>query len=124
MMTRFLGWGAALCALVAALIVFHALTRPAQVDAPAMALRSGATFVSLGEARGSYLVVTSLQTGGASQQAGLSVGDRIEDVDGLPAPTLDALDDDLALRPKGDVDLLVRRGDARIDIHMKRLPGV
>ena len=47
-------------------------------------------------------------------------GDRIEDVDGLPAPTVEAFNRDVASGSYGDVDLRVQRGAALLDIHVKR----
>ena len=69
---------------------------------------------------GSRLVITSLRTGGRGAANGLRVGDEIEDVDGLPAPTLAALDRDVAAGSYDKIDVRVRRGDAIIDVRMPR----
>ena len=45
----------------------------------------GATVEKLREIGGSALVVTSLQTGGIGSEAGLRVGDRIDEIDGRPS---------------------------------------
>lgn len=122
-MTRFvswIGWAAAACMLVATLIVAHALTRPHRYDMPSVALRSGATLERLDDGGVPHLVVTSLQSGGAGEAAGLRVGDRIEDVDGLPAPTIAAFNKDVVSGSHSDIDLRVRRGGTLLDIHMKR----
>lgn len=123
-MTRFvswIGWSAAIFALVAALVVAHGLRSPYRPATPRVALRSGATFASLRVDGAPRLVVTSLRSGGAGQAAGLRVGDRIVDVDGLPAPTIEAFNKDVANGSYGDVDVRVERGTALLDIHIKRM---
>jgi len=118
------GWGSAGCMLLAILIVTHALTRVHHAVGPSTSLRSGVTFENLGGAGGgTRLLVTSLRTGGPAQIAGLRVGDRIEDVDGHPVPSIDAFDRDLSGRSRDDIDLRVHRGAALLDIHMRRGEG-
>lgn len=128
-MTRFLSWSGWLvvgCALLAAGIVIHALVREPHRERPGMAVQdlpTGATLVGIDTPGGPRLIVTSLQTGGPGSRAGLKVGDEIEDVDGLPAPTLAAFDKDVASGSYDDVDVRIRRGDRLLDIHLRRRTG-
>jgi len=125
-MTRalsWIGWTAALCGALAVLLVVHQLVRPYRPTAIGQSLPTGATFAVVEEARGPRLVVTSLQTGGPGARAGLRVGDEIEDVDGLPAPSLAAFDRDVASGSYDSVDLRVSRHGALIDIRMSRDGG-
>lgn len=126
-MTRFLfwaGWGAAGFALLAVFVVVHAVMHPLRYQPmPLAGLHSGATFVSLASGGTAHLVVTSIQAGGAGEVAGLRVGDRIEDVDGLPAPTIKAFNMDIAGSAYDEVVLRIRRGSAFLDIHMAHPPG-
>jgi len=119
-----IGWTTLFCALLAALIVTHEFIRPyrAPVEAGA-SLPTGATLAVVEGAGEPRLMVTSLQTGGPGSIAGLKVGDQIEDVDGLPAPTLTAFDRDVASGSYDVVDLRVLRHGALLDIHMKRDRG-
>ena len=118
------GWAVLGCIALAVVLVVHQLTverhRPAL---PVQALPTGATLMAVDSGQGPHLVVSSLQTGGIGAAAGLRVGDEIEDVDGLPAPTLAAFDRDIASGSYQDVDLRIRRGHALMDIHLKRQPG-
>jgi S1-C subfamily serine protease len=119
------GWAVIACAIVAAVVVVHALTRPphrpeAEV---AQALPTGATLDSVDGPDGPHLIVSSLQTAGPGDAAGLRVGDEIEDVDGLPAPTLGAFNKDVASGSYQVVDLRIRRGHQLLDIHLPRHPG-
>lgn len=126
-MTRgfsWIGWAALLCAALAALIVTHQFLRPYHVPFTAgESLPTGATLAVVERDGGPRLMVTSLQTEGPGAAAGLRVGDEIEDVDGLPAPSLAAFDRDVASGSYDIVDLRVLRHGALIDIHMRRDGG-
>jgi S1-C subfamily serine protease len=115
------GWATVLFSALAVFLVAHALlTRPDAVFHPARHLSLGATVAAVSTPAGSRLVITSLRTGGRGAANGLRVGDEIEDVDGLPAPTLAALDRDVAAGSYDKIDVRVRRGDAIIDVRMPR----
>lgn len=127
-MTRslsWIGWSALLCAGAAAIVVGHQFTTSLPQDQPAAErmLPTGATFAPIDQGGRTRLVVTSLQTDGPGARAGLRVGDRIEYVDGLPAPTLAAFEHDVAQGGSDLVDLKVQRRDRLIDIHMRRGDG-
>ncbi|WP_253201509.1 PDZ domain-containing protein [Sphingomonas quercus] len=116
-----IGWGAALSAVAAMLVLAHAFRHT-----PAIVARQrpiGATLAVTGTGDAARLTVTSLRTGGPGARAGLRVGDRIEDVDGLPAPSSAAFYREVAGAPHDNLDLHVLRGQALIDIHMKRMRG-
>ncbi|KQX19505.1 MULTISPECIES: PDZ domain-containing protein [unclassified Sphingomonas] len=126
-MTRtlsWIGWSALLCAALAAFIVTRQFVRPYHEPVVAgESLPTGATLAVVDNAGHPRLMVTSLQTGGPGAEAGLKVGDEIEDVDGLPAPSLTAFDRDVASGSYDVVDLRVSRHGALLDIHMRRGGG-
>lgn len=126
-MTRtlsWIGWLALLCAAMAAFIVTRQFVRPYHEPVAAgESLPTGATLAVVENAGHTRLMVTSLQTGGPGAAAGLKVGDEIEDVDGLPAPSLAAFDRDVASGSYDVVDLRVLRHGRPIDIHMRRDGG-
>lgn len=125
-MTRTLFWGGWIVfagLLLAMLLVAHAfLSSPDAVD-PIAGSSGGATLASVETAHDSYLVVTSLKTGGNGEVAGLRVGDRIEEVDGLPAPTIAAFNADMVQSSYKDIVLRVRRGRTVMNIALKRPAG-
>lgn len=65
-----------------------------------------------GHARPGALVIESLSSQGAAQQAGLAVGDVVEAVNGALARSQSEVDRDLRLRTP--VDFRVRRGDTSL----------
>ncbi|KQM88528.1 hypothetical protein ASE67_01905 [Sphingomonas sp. Leaf23] len=97
----------ALSAVIGGAIAFAALNA---LDATPPAVTAG----------GAGLVVTSLETGGASQVAGLRVGDVIDRVDGLDAPTPAMLEQ----AEDGDLAVLhvAARGDAAARTLLMRHP--
>lgn len=126
-MTRalsWIGWLALLCAVLAALIVIREFVRPYHEPVAAgESLPTGATLAVVEGMGRPRLLVTSLRTGGPGALAGLRVGDEIEDVDGLPAPSLAAFDRDVAQGSFEVVELRVLRRGVPIDIHMRRDGG-
>lgn len=111
--------GIALSGLVACAIAIAGWN---MVDAgPAEVTAGGATLATIDAPEG--LVVTSLETGGPSQAVGLRVGDVIDRVDGMAAPTpallVRAEADDVAVlhvAARGDAGartLLLRRPEER-----------
>ncbi len=84
-----------------------------------MTTTGGATLAASNTPAG--LVVTSLRTGGAEMRAGLRVGDVIDAVDGVPAPTARTL----AGAEARDVAVLhvAARGDAGPRTLLLRAPG-
>jgi S1-C subfamily serine protease len=119
-----IGWLALFCAALAMLIVTRQFVRPYREPVAAgESLPTGATLAVVESAGRPRLLVTSLQTGGPGALAGLRVGDEIEDVDGLPAPSLAAFDRDVASGSYEVVDLRVLRRGVPLDIHMRRDGG-
>lgn len=68
-------------------------------------------------------MVTSLRTGGPAAAAGFAVGDRIEDVDGVRASSIERLRGAAPGDKTGVVQFHVRRGDHIVDVRMKRVIG-
>lgn len=120
-----MGWVALICALLAITVVALQLSdRSLRHDIVAGRWRStGATLAPIETEGRPRLVVTSLRSDGPAQRAGLRVGDAIETVDGRPAPTIAALDRDVAAGSFAIVHLQVRRNGQMKDIGVPRGPG-
>lgn len=89
------------------------------LDATPLAVTAGGATLAASDSPAG-LVVTSLETGGASQVAGLRVGDVIDRVDGLAAPTPAMLEQ----AEDGDLAVLhvAARGDAAARTLLLRHP--
>lgn len=69
------------------------------------------------------MVVTSLRSDGAAGAAGLRVGDRIERIDGLPAPTTRAVRHDVAHAAGRPLDIRIWRAGHIREIRIVRNVG-
>ncbi|HTH50989.1 MAG TPA: RIP metalloprotease RseP, partial [Pyrinomonadaceae bacterium] len=61
-------------------------------------------------------IVGAVKTGGAADQAGLKVGDRIVSFDGIQDPSWDRIQDDALLNPEKPLPVSVERGGQRLDL--------
>jgi len=105
--------------LIAGLSLVRALRGPASPDRqPAL---PGVTLEQVDMPGGPALVVTSLRSG-AQADGGLQVGDRIDRVDRLPAPSTRILRRDLARR-SGPVEIRVWRAGHLTRISVPRHTG-
>ncbi len=64
-------------------------------------------------------IVGIVKSGGAADQAGVKVGDRIVSFDGTENPTLDRIRKDAAIAPEREVAMTVERGGQRIPLTIK-----
>ena len=109
---------------VAILIAILSLTRALHTRTPSPEHQSalpGVTLEQVETSTGPALVVTSLKSG-ARPTGGLKVGDRIERVDRLPAPSTRILSRDLAHR-SGPVEIRVWRSGHLTRISVPRHTG-
>lgn len=112
--TRPLGWAAALATIPAAGAVGLWVSPRPPPAASVTSVGSGGdpgAFIAATLMDAPEPVVTSLQSYGSGEQAGLRVGDHIIAVGGRPSPSLGALAADLRRLPPGPVDIRVRRGE-------------
>jgi len=64
-------------------------------------------------------VVGIVKAGGAAEQAGVRVGDRIVTFDGVENPTLDRIRKDAAIAPEKEIPMIVERGGERLPLTIK-----
>jgi regulator of sigma E protease len=64
-------------------------------------------------------VVGLVKTGGAAEQAGIKVGDRIVTFDGVENPTLDRIRKDAAIAPEKEIPLVVERNGQKLPLTIK-----
>jgi regulator of sigma E protease len=64
-------------------------------------------------------VVGYVKPGGAAEQAGIKVGDRIAAFDGVENPTLDRIRKDAAISPEKEIALAVERNGQRVPLTIK-----
>lgn len=64
-------------------------------------------------------VVGLVKAGGAADQAGIKVGDRIVTFDGVENPTLDRIRKDAAIAPEKQIPVVVERDGARLPLAIK-----
>lgn len=64
-------------------------------------------------------VVGIVKAGGAAEQAGIKVGDRIVTFDGVENPTLDRIRKDAAIAPEKDIALVIERNGQRVPLTIK-----
>jgi len=64
-------------------------------------------------------VVGIVKAGGAADQAGIKVGDRIVTFDGVENPTFDRIRKDAAIAPEKEVPLVVERDGKRVPLTVK-----
>ncbi len=64
-------------------------------------------------------VVGIVKAGGAAEQAGIKVGDRIVTFDGIENPTLDRIRKDAAIAPEKEIPLVVERSGERLPLTIK-----
>lgn len=117
---RLIGAFAGVAILIAILSIVRALHAPAAAAEHQQAL-SGVTLEQVETSSGPALVVTSLKSG-TTPVEGLKVGDRIDRVDRLPAPSTRILRRDLAHR-SGPVEIRVWRAGHLTRISMARHTG-
>jgi regulator of sigma E protease len=64
-------------------------------------------------------VVGVVKAGGAADQAGVKVGDRIVNFDGIETPTLDRIRKDAAIAPEKPIAMVVERDGQRLPLTIK-----
>ena len=64
-------------------------------------------------------VVGIVKAGGAAEQAGVRVGDRIVTFDGVETPTLDRIRKDAAIAPERPIPMVVERDGQRVPLTIK-----
>jgi regulator of sigma E protease len=64
-------------------------------------------------------VVGVIKAGGAAEQAGVKVGDRIVNFDGTENPTFDGIRKDAAISPEKDVAMVVERDGKRVPLTIR-----
>jgi regulator of sigma E protease len=64
-------------------------------------------------------IVGAVKTGGAADQAGIKVGDRVVQFAGVENPTWGNIRDDSLISPDGDVPVVVDRGGERVSLTIK-----
>jgi regulator of sigma E protease len=64
-------------------------------------------------------VVGIVKPGGAAEQAGIKVGDRIVTFDGVENPTLDRIRKDAAIAPEKEIPIMVERDGQRVPLTIK-----
>lgn len=64
-------------------------------------------------------VVGIVKAGGAAEQAGIKVGDRIVTFDGVENPTLDRIRKDAAIAPEKEISMVVEREGKRVPLTIK-----
>ncbi len=67
-------------------------------------------------------IVSYVAPGGAAQNAGLKLGDRIVSFNGTSNPTWDAIEEDGALSPGRDLPLVVDRGGRELKLSIRPTP--
>lgn len=108
-----------LCVAAAVLLLCAGPVRPPQpLGVASRSPLSGVTLDRVTTPEGPRLIVTSLR--GGDPPVGLAVGDRIEDIDGLPAVSLSALRGDLDRDRANPLELHVRRGGRIIAVAVAR----
>lgn len=83
----------------------------------------GATIERIGSSDVSGVVVTSVRSDGAASAAGLRVGDRIDRINGFPAPTTLAARRDIAHASSRTLNIEVWRSGRIREIRMDRAKG-
>lgn len=64
-------------------------------------------------------VVASVKPGGAAEQAGIRVGDRIKNFDGVQNPTWERIRNDSVIAPEMPIPLTVERGSETVNLTIK-----
>lgn len=64
-------------------------------------------------------IVEFVKTGGAAEQAGIKVGDRIKNFDGTEDPTWERIEHDAMVAPEKNVPVTVERGGERVNLTVK-----
>lgn len=64
-------------------------------------------------------IVGFVKSGGAADQAGVKIGDRIISFDGVENPTYERLEHDAMISPEKEIPMTVERGDQRVNLNIK-----
>jgi regulator of sigma E protease len=68
-------------------------------------------------------IVGLVSPGGAAEQAGIKVGDRIVAFDGIESPTWDRINNDVLVSPEREMQVTVDRGGERIPLMVRPTAG-
>lgn len=64
-------------------------------------------------------IVGFLYSGGAAEQAGIKIGDRIVVFDGVESPTWERIEHDSMVMPEKEIPITVERGEQRLNLSIK-----